>query len=438
MTPAQWNSGVATFNQLFADYVQQIASGLASAGVAVTVEILSGGDVYTVPDQALLHVDGYDVLITKYHFDTVPADQMVRNILANLAWSKAIGGQVSSVAQPGAPPGPPPPGRPGVPPPPGPPPAPPSAPAIPGVPGGVIARAYAAGSFPLGRGGVSVRARARDLPSRQNLAPIPGPPPVTIATTIITVVAGLFRLFGGGVSRAVKQALEGLRAAIAKTADELMRFTWRGLRALGRIIQAVGAIYVRVVRPVLDWLRDTIQRVVRIIDRILRPYFEWARRVTELVLEIYEKYVRPVLVVIQRVRQVLAVLKILRIGFARRLDAWLVRLQQRIMQPIQQILLRVNHIGGWLNVLISARAVLQRALYLRSLWQWQGSFFRAWWGWQSGYVSDAELQQYDRQVVPRTPREVAGDVETLVKSGAGPYAFIGTQTLIVLRRELGL
>ncbi|MCL6552917.1 MAG: hypothetical protein K6W08_07335 [Firmicutes bacterium] len=433
----QLNLATSAWNRLFRGYVDQVVQGLAQQGLAVTVYYDPQGEGFVLPDVAhLAHAAGEEIL-SKWHFDNWPVDVAVAELARRIRTAIALGAPAAPADQVVGP-GPTTPGT-------GAPPAGPlqtsglvlPTPAALGVPAGVLVRPYNIGSFPAGRGYGAARGAIADQPVRLNIAPIPGPPPVTIATAVLSVLGGLFRLFGGGVTRAVKQALEGLRAAIARTADELMRWTWRGMRAIGRILQAVGAVYVRVVRPVLDWLRDTVQRIIRIIDRILRPYYEWARRITQLVLDLYERYVRPVLIVIQRMRQVLAVLKILRIGAARRLDAQLARLQARIMQPIQELLWRINHLGGWLNVLVTARAVLQRVLYLRSLWQWQGSFFRAWWGWQSYDVSPAEADRYRRQMPVRSVAEVRSTFRDLVQTGGGDYALVASQARTRYRLEIG-
>jgi hypothetical protein len=185
------------------------------------------------------------------------------------------------------------------------------------------------------------------------------------------------------VSSAIKQAFEGIRSAIAQTSDIIMRFAWRIARALGFAFNALHALYVRILRPMLDWVRNLADRIVRIIDKVLRPYFEWVRQMRRLLLDLYERYLRPVLVVIQTMRQVLAILTALRIPFARKLDAKLARIQQKILAPLLYALRQLNTMGGFINLLLTAKYLLQRAVLLNSLYAMQGAWVKLWWNAQT-------------------------------------------------------
>ena len=432
-----WNEGVELFDSLFHSYVNQVIAGLRANGIVVSLIWDPASDLYNTPDIAHLLTFNDEELLTKWNYDNWPVSTAVAELTKRFQFSAAQ---------------PPPPAPPKIQPP-----AkgfPPAQPAD--TPGGVVyapvpvlapglenVLKYTGPSRTPAGSGTVIMAVSQVPPPPPELFVIPiGPPPVdpvtAVITAIVTVLGALWRLFGGGVSRAIKQAFEGVRSAIAQTADVLLRFAWRIARTVGHVFSALHALYVRILRPMLDWVKNLADRIVRLIDKILRPYYEWLRQMRRILLDLYERYVRPVLVVIQTMRRVLAILAALRVPFARKLDARLAKLQRKILAPLLFALQRLNHMGGWINLLITAKYLLQRAVLLNSLYAMQGAWTVMWYNAQAR-ADDPQADAVLRGIPGPMPEQaVTQAFRDYLETGSGPWAVEIDLARAELRAALGL
>jgi hypothetical protein len=433
-----WNTGVALFDSLFREYVDAVVAGLRVNGLVLTVQYDPLAALYNTPDLVHLRTAWDEELLTKWNYDNWPVATAVKELTARFELSRGGPAPVPAPSPAPAPAGFPPAQPAG------------SAGGIAYSPVGVSAPGLEYnlvridGGLAPASSGFNIRAASAIPPPPPELfvIPVPGPipsDPVTlVVTTVITVIGALFKLFGGGVSSAIKQAFEGIRSAIAQTADVIMRFAWRIARALGFAFNALHALYVRILRPMLDWVKNLADRIVRLIDKILRPYYEWLRQMRRILLDLYERYVRPVLVVIQTMRRVLAILAALRIPFARKLDARLAKLQQKILAPLLFALRRLNHMGGWINLLITARYLLQRAVLLNSLYAMQGAWTVMWWNAQAR-ASDPQADAVLRGIPGPMPEQLATQaLRDYVQTRSGPFAVDVELATGELRAGLGL
>lgn len=204
-------------------------------------------------------------------------------------------------------------------------------------------------------------------------APIITGEPISTGIIIgIQVLAALFGIFGGGVSDSVKTALEGLRGAIATVSSTLTRGLWQAARGLGRVLAALSHAWVRVIAPMLRRLLDLTARFGHLVNRVLRSYFHVLEKIRKIYLDFYERYARRVLLVIQRTRQVLAVLKVFRVPFARQIDERLAGIESRIIGTLQLVLARINILGGWVNTILTGGLLIQQPIFSNSLYAYQG------------------------------------------------------------------
>ena len=214
-------------------------------------------------------------------------------------------------------------------------------------------------------------------PVRAVMVPIPGPPPLMIVTAIISAIGALFGLFRGGVSGAVKTALEGMRASIASITDGLLRFAWQIARAAGKILGALHNIWVRVIWPLLRAVPKILGRLHRLITRDLPRLLKAIQRIRDKILEIYEKWARPILKTIQATRQILLVLRLFHIKWAEKLDAKLVEMQRLVMLPIQIALEHLAIIEQWINTIVTAEQLIQDTIFHNSIFHYQDPLVRS-------------------------------------------------------------
>ena len=260
---------------------------------------------------------------------------------------------------------------------------------------------------------------------------------VKVVAAIASAIATLFGIFGGGVSAAVKRALEGIRAALAQTAEWLMRFAHAIARFAGKILTALHNAWIRVIRPMLERLQRQMARLGRLLDRVLRPYLEFMAKVREQIMLIYQRYFYPVLVMIQQMRQMLALLKMLHVPGAKQLDARLARLEAKVMAPITELLKRTATLPGWFNTILTASYSLQYPLFANSMAAYEGELVRRFYHAQSKDVTAAERAAWALERPEVTPAMAAAQVRDYLTTGGGPLAVPTNEALARLRAALG-
>jgi len=243
-------------------------------------------------------------------------------------------------------------------------------------------------------------------------------------------------LRGGGVNKETQQAISGLRGEVATITDTLQRWTWQIARSVGGLIIAIQRIWVRVLRPLIEKVQETIERVARIVDRVLRPYLDFLRRVRQVLLRIYEHYIAPVLVVIQKIRRVLAILAALRVPFARKLDQRLGQIEGKIAGVFLQVLGYVNHLGGWFNVLLNARLHIQLPIWVNSLNAYRGFMVAEWWNAQSQDLTAGERARLRASSEVRPLAVVNAELASYGRFGSGAYAASASRVGDQVRRNL--
>lgn len=194
---------------------------------------------------------------------------------------------------------------------------------------------------------------------------------------IVTAIGALFGgIFGGGVSKEVKRGFDQMRDALLETNRAQTKFTWSTAFGFGWSLIALGKLWVRVVRPLLEAVKNIIDDIRRIYDRVLKPLFTTIEKIRRHILQIYERFVRPVIVAIQRVRKALYILRLLGFKFAEKLDRRLAELESRITGPLLEVLRQVNTMGGWLNVVLTAGGLLQGPTLVNSLAHYADDWIR--------------------------------------------------------------
>lgn len=253
------------------------------------------------------------------------------------------------------------------------------------------------------------------------IAPVPGDPVTFAITAILSIISSLFGLFRGGANKNIADAFSGVRSAIAQVSDRLMRFAWWIARGVGWLLRAVQALWVRVLRPMLDYLRQLAEWMRRKIDFILRHYFRWISKIQEHLLRIYERFVRPVIVAIQRLRQMLYVLRLLRIRWAEKLDAELARIQNAISGALLDILRAVNFLGSWVNILVSARGLLQEPMLVNSVAEFRDDLAQLLAGTITGGISGSDVVALQRAGAARPYTETLDGARAGMVERGGPY-----------------
>jgi len=237
-----------------------------------------------------------------------------------------------------------------------------------------------------------------------------------------SLLGSLFgNLFGGGDVNKLANAVNQLATNVAKSLDLLKRFAWTIGRALGALLAAVHDWFVLFLGRVWAMIQDIAKAIGNLAKQIL-PDLAKAVRVARKVLDdIYRNYIRPVLNWIQIARRYLAILRALHVPFAGQLDAILVKIEGKIIAPYLYALRTLNGIGSWVNVIVTAGGVIQRPLFLRTMYAYQQDWINMWWVGQLAPPGAAGALTPEPPAVPQTASQVMSDFAVYAQTGAGPF-----------------
>lgn len=264
------------------------------------------------------------------------------------------------------------------------------------------------------------------------LAPIiPPTNPISFgADIILTILGALFGgLFGGGGGAATTQDLVNLRNATSVAIDRVNRFAWVIANALGALLTAVHDLFT----DLLDKLKSLLQTVAKALMWVLRvgipALLKIIRNLRKWLAMIYQRYIRPVLIYLQYVRRYLAILKLLHIHIADKLDAYLGKIQSTILAPFYYALRSINGIGTWVNLIVTAGGLIQRAVFINSHYAYQRDWIGMWWNGQMPGGAPGAALPPPPPYNAATTQQVAGDVGVWVDTGAGEYGNYAQLTL---------
>lgn len=270
---------------------------------------------------------------------------------------------------------------------------------------------------------------------KPNLVP-PPLPPVDPATTFVDVVVVLLgSLFGSGIfsgtSSATASALTTLRDNLTSAIDAVKRFAWAIGRGLGFIFTAIGQMLASLLPDILNALRKLARILKDVYSKIIVPALNALQKIRGMLNDLYNNWIRPLIIMLQRVRQFLAILKALHISWAGKLDARLAQIESYITAPFLWLVQQLNGIGGWLNIILTTRATIQRVIFRRSLLENMGSLTGLWWATQTSAESTAAVNSGPAPTTVADAVTARFNFIAYVQSGFGPVADRANRALAV-------
>jgi hypothetical protein len=189
--------------------------------------------------------------------------------------------------------------------------------------------------------------------------------------------------------------LRGLRNALAIFKVVWDKFLKRGIM---RVIELLGKLR--------DWL-----------NRTFGPLLSWLHRIRDIIDKWYNRIFGPILNTIQHVRGILAIFRALHFKWAIALDARLLRIEQRIIEPYTILRRYLNLFATYLNLILTPELLLSPWLHLSSIFNVLKEIRRLLGYGTSGVLTaDVELkQQQDHDRYTKANTRAYG--LTLAKSG---------------------
>jgi hypothetical protein len=228
-------------------------------------------------------------------------------------------------------------------------------------------------------------------------------------------------LFGGTDLSQITRQLNQLTQQLAQLGDNITRFTWKVAFGLGELTHAIAEIW----DNHLDALWQAVKRnwkllwceVSQVIPKIISILKDWRKWMDW----IYKHIIQPMQKWMQRARAVLALLKALHVPFAAKLDKILTQIQAAVFLPMSWVLGTLGVYGSWFNAILTWDYTLQRPIFLRTMYKYQGDWTNLWWSTQ---FRPATLAPGATPLAVATPCTVAECAQTaLAMTTAGASAF---------------
>lgn len=258
----------------------------------------------------------------------------------------------------------------------------------------------------------------------------------TNAEQIIQGIGTLFGIFGGKIDRAVKRSLEWLRDGIVGLGKTLAEFAAQTGLMLARVVGLLRRFWARVLLPLLRRLEGWADRIQKWLRSTFGPIIEallWLRR---KIFEIYDRWLRPIFDTIDVIRRVLSVLSFLHLDVARKLDAKLAALEERLRRPLELVIRKVNEAIDIVDRVITLDGLFQRLALLRSIERDIGRIGAIWHAAQSRPLTDEERRTDASAPGLKPPEQSVSDLRAYLRTGDGPNSRWAGEWTAELRRRL--
>lgn len=187
-------------------------------------------------------------------------------------------------------------------------------------------------------------------------------------------IGSIFDPIVGLLAAAINAIIAFLRELVRVLAA-VLNFLWAGELSLGRF-SLLGDT------AILKWFRHVFSSIfqagmVNAIRHLLSLYQKlrawlqklkaWLDRLHALQQKYMVTALRRVINIIQRVRKVLVIFRLLHFKFAAKLDNWLAGIEGRIVSALFTVARKTNTLIAWLNWLFDPLGMIRRNVLVRSL-----------------------------------------------------------------------
>jgi len=263
-----------------------------------------------------------------------------------------------------------------------------------------------------------------DLTDLGAVGAIPGVGPILVGVSIVVEAIGaIFGLtFGGGDTQALATAVTQLQAQLTTAVQTLTRFAWSIANALGDLLQIVHDLLVGFIGTLWSLIKKLGGLLRNLYTTWLPALLKIIRQMRDFLNQVYLRYIRPILAWLQWARQWLAILRLFHIAWAGKLDGYLTQLQGWILTPYMYVLRSINGIGSWVNVIITTGGLIQRAVFINSMYAYQKDWISMWWNGQANAPAPPAIAPAPVASSAPSTAQVSGELDQFIYTGSGPIA----------------
>jgi hypothetical protein len=258
-----------------------------------------------------------------------------------------------------------------------------------------------------------------------------------------SILSGLFGfvgsllggLFGGGSVSPdqLQQAISQLADSMGQALDLVKRFAWAIARMAGAILQAISTILEGILKGLIAAVKALGKLLKDLYNNVLVPLLKGLHDLQKILNDIYRNWLRPIINAIQVVRRLLALLVALHVKWAIALDQRLAQIEGKIAAPFLWLVQQLNGYGQWLNIILTTRATIQRAVFQRSLFENMGTLDNLWWSSQSGGMITPAAAPSFSAPAPTTVQQEAASMQQFAQTGTGDLASAAADSLATIQ-----
>jgi hypothetical protein len=138
-------------------------------------------------------------------------------------------------------------------------------------------------------------------------------------------------------------------------------------QVLGTIVAGLGHIITDILHGRLLKVLQDIVNLLKALGKILAPLLDWLKRLQQIQRQLQMQYLRQFIDIIQRVRKVLAIFRLLHLNFANKLDLYLAKLEGDVGAKWAKLIEHMNAIQSVLDQVIDPTLMLRPGGLLRSV-----------------------------------------------------------------------
>ena len=178
-------------------------------------------------------------------------------------------------------------------------------------------------------------------------------------------LGGIFDPLLSGLGAIIASIIAFLNALVAAIIN-VVNFLYQGeLGILGFADGGLTQVF-KGLKGILDqvfkiWVTGALTKLwdlYRKLTAFVRKLKQWLDKFRKLQQLQLMRALRRYLNLIQRIRRILVVFKFLHIGIAKKLDAWLARLEGKLIGGVFKQLAKTNEIARWVNLIVDPRGLL--------------------------------------------------------------------------------
>lgn len=257
-----------------------------------------------------------------------------------------------------------------------------------------------------------------------------------VASAIAAALGNMANAIGSAVDTALGAVVSGVQSAINAIGNALVSVFQTLSRLMGLILKFLQGLLLDVIHGLVAAVNAIGQALKDVFTNVLMPALQALQKLRNYLVGIYQRFLRPLLLWLQDVRKVLAILRLFHIGFATKLDNALADIQAKITAPLYYLLGWTNTIANYINLILDARLLLQRPLFLASLQANVGSSLNLQINAMNPTPDPAALAAAQAAATVATPAQSAADFDSLLDSDTGSYVQIMQQQQDALNQIL--